>query len=600
MPKLRLPPLPPAEKWKNYFPRALLPLPLDPFAPVDFPNRILPTNREHTDEFVRALKLKENDIVLEQWGGPGQLTRSLVNGGNKVDEGPIAQAWKEHGPVVTKPSQGYKAAYDQVVRKRKSWSFPEWLDELPDGNPEASKASKGKKSKSTTSKAEPSATEAEKSASESETSTLESETSTLESNQMAESSTTSKQLPRPRLVVATESSPELLVRGLGLEPDNVEERIETLDRYGVPGGRTGYRFPDEVPKSKGLSQEERDAVLQQLDNMAQRRQTSDPAKVFPSLYEPNLLLNPSSPHVTALQRHLLANPLISQHIEKFDPNSDSPDNRPWNAPPPNIVFVATIPDGSRGETMLHRWIHSPIGAAQGTPSWFWTYGRIRIAFLLGRRFYDRLTSGPGEACHSKITIVTKALFDLTPLPPYHHVFNNDKQSRGTEPRPPGFMTTVQGQQAKLDEFRATYDKGPRTIMYPNDIYPRPVLQAGETESRPFPRPPLLGLLLEPKVNCVITMEQRQVWDFVLRRLFVRQSHSLRDSLPSLAFGANLLVNKIEGKQDPGSYSGIDTDTDKIIKDLTVEEWFRIVDVVDKWPFKPSSMLLADYAAGQES
>lgn len=48
----------------------------------EFRKRIMLTNPKHTDEFARALRIREGEVIVEAFPGPGQLTRSLLSGGN--------------------------------------------------------------------------------------------------------------------------------------------------------------------------------------------------------------------------------------------------------------------------------------------------------------------------------------------------------------------------------------------------------------------------------------------------------------------------------------------------------------------------------------
>lgn len=82
-----LPPLPPPPSWRTYFPPRQLAAPPDKMC-REFPGRVLLASPDLCDDFVRALHLRENEVVLEYNPGPGQLTRSLLSGGSKE-----ARAW---------------------------------------------------------------------------------------------------------------------------------------------------------------------------------------------------------------------------------------------------------------------------------------------------------------------------------------------------------------------------------------------------------------------------------------------------------------------------------------------------------------------------
>jgi hypothetical protein len=51
----------------------------------NFEGRVLIANRKIADDFVKALKIRKGEVVIEAFPGPGLLTRSLLNGGSPED-----------------------------------------------------------------------------------------------------------------------------------------------------------------------------------------------------------------------------------------------------------------------------------------------------------------------------------------------------------------------------------------------------------------------------------------------------------------------------------------------------------------------------------
>lgn len=79
-PMPRLPPLPPRAQWKTIWPRSVLRYSMDR-TNREFNGRFLLANSRLTDEFTKALRIRDNEIIIEAFPGPGILTRSLLNGG---------------------------------------------------------------------------------------------------------------------------------------------------------------------------------------------------------------------------------------------------------------------------------------------------------------------------------------------------------------------------------------------------------------------------------------------------------------------------------------------------------------------------------------
>jgi hypothetical protein len=230
-------------------------------------------------------------------------------------------------------------------------------------------------------------------------------------------------------------------------------------------------------------------------------------------------------------------------------------------------------------------------------------------------------AGPGETIHCKLSIMTQALFHITPLPPYHHVFNVDKSSTRTEsspirgPPPKNQTKSALGLRASQEIPAPPPLHEPHTT-YADDFHP---VQHGMAKHLdiPLPRPELLGVLLEPRKESPITLKNKEEWDYVLRKCFVTEAQELGRSLKNLAFGAEGLMEKIEdglgeiternemgavGAALYGSGKSADSDDEpiykskwkgkatpghRIIRDMSVEEWTRVVDVFTRWAFKPT-------------
>lgn len=171
---------------------------------------------------------------------------------------------------------------------------------------------------------------------------------------------------KPALVVTCEPSPSLLVNGLGMGQGEI---------------------PGDIPAK---FESEDFAVYQ--------------SRIYPSHYEPRLMLSPSTPYRWPTLSQLLGNPLTAKHIQKYDDTTTSTDEsndegrmskeevevgkRPWNAPEPPITIVAQMPQSVAGDQMVAQWIGSCAGSGVRDRTWIWQWGRLRLALLVGKGQYD--------------------------------------------------------------------------------------------------------------------------------------------------------------------------------------------------------------------
>jgi hypothetical protein len=84
------------------------------------------------------------------------------------------------------------------------------------------------------------------------------------------------------------------------------------------------------------------------------------------------------------------------------------------------------------------------------------------------------------------------------------------------------------------------------------------------------------------VHSVVQGSAKSSWDYVLRNCFIRGTAPIRDGITTLGFGAANLVPKLASER----YAGQLVNPETPAKDLTPEQWLRVVDVFDKWAFKP--------------
>jgi len=196
-----------------------------------------------------------------------------------------------------------------------------------------------------------------------------------------------------------------------------------------------------------------------------------------------------------------------------------------------------------------------------------------------------MMAGPGETIHCKLSVMTRALFDVSALPPYHHVFNVDKSSNRIADTPIGKrVSKSKGTKKAPTSIEPPPQAHPYTTTYPDDFYPIAIGSAKHLDV-PFPRPESLGILLEPKLDSPINQDNKDEWDYVLRKCFVTEAQPIQSALKNLAFGAEGLMGKIEGTV-AGDFKGKNVLSTKVVRDMEIDEWTRVVDVFRRWAFKP--------------
>ena len=134
------------------------------------------------------------------------------------------------------------------------------------------------------------------------------------------------------------------------------------------------------------------------------------------------------------------------------------------------------------------------------------------------------------------------------------------------------------------------------ITYATDFYP----SSGSTTAtiKPLARPALLGILLTPRLESPVRPEQKEAWDYVLRNTFIREIQPIEEATKNLGFGAENLIPKYQAPNG-GDWRGDRVEPGTRVKDMTVGQWARVVDVFERWPFRPQNLLLED-AKGVES
>lgn len=202
----------------------------------------------------------------------------------------------------------------------------------------------------------------------------------------------------------------------------------------------------------------------------------------------------------------------------------------------------------------------------------------------------------------KLTTMTSALFHRRPLPPYHHVSHIGKSSSRIS-RTAEVITRSGKPKTYLDPITEPDESDwldetvfPPTTTLHSDFYPMAPGSSAE-DPRPLARPAVLGILLTPRLNSPIIPSQKEAWDYVLRNCFVKEMQPISEGIKNVGFAAETLIPKIASHADEG-YRGDPVSPDTVVMDMTYRQWARVVDVFDKWPFRPEKLMI-DTSIGSE-
>ena len=95
------------------------------------------------------------------------------------------------------------------------------------------------------------------------------------------------------------------------------------------------------------------------------------------------------------------------------------------------------------------------------------------------------------------------------------------------------------------------------------------------------------LLVEPKIQPLISGAEMDSFEYILRNLFVLKRHSVSSALKHMAPGAdNILKMLHSGHPVMETMGPIEIDPETIVMDLTVEQFVCLAKLFDRWPFRP--------------
>ncbi|KIK67474.1 hypothetical protein GYMLUDRAFT_873448 [Collybiopsis luxurians FD-317 M1] len=206
---------------------------------------------------------------------------------------------------------------------------------------------------------------------------------------------------------------------------------------------------------------------------------------------------------------------------------------------PTLQFISHLPLTVFGEQLISQFLR-----LIPDKNWLFKFGRVKMNLILSEYVWSRLTAGPEDkALRCKLSIMASAtaesrvlLYDQ--LQPYSNHFH-PMSNKGT---------------------RNTSKFSNRKIGIP--------FQAVE---------------IVPLENQVIDPSKLDIWDYCVRRLFVRKATTLEKCIEDLGPGASSLLPKLNGV----------VDLSRKVRELSIDEWAAIIKEFDTWPFAPKDLGIND-------
>ncbi|KAF8332103.1 S-adenosyl-L-methionine-dependent methyltransferase [Cantharellus anzutake] len=225
---------------------------------------------------------------------------------------------------------------------------------------------------------------------------------------------------------------------------------------------------------------------------------------------------------------------------------------------PQLRIVGQLPMSVGAEQLLSQIIrHVP------TRTWLWQYGRVPFHLLIAQWVHERLSSPLSSTTRGKLTVLAEATLDYTisvPMSAYKpyddHLFPPPVRI------PPSLLSKPKKEprRKKKEEDGTLGDE-----------------EGGVTMAFRRPGHPMVAVTMTPRRERIIEGDAIERWDYILRHLFVLKKSTVAKALPSLAPGAGVLLKSPLLK---------DLSPKSTISDLSVDDWRRLIQAFEEWPFAP--------------
>lgn len=196
----------------------------------------------------------------------------------------------------------------------------------------------------------------------------------------------------------------------------------------------------------------------------------------------------------------------------------------------NLFLASQLPMSRHGETLFVQFISTIFERL-----WLHKFGRIRMGFLAGEPFIDKILAPPGATEHHKLAVILCALADTAKVE--LATSNNEDKWRAVDP--------------DLYLHRTARD---RTVGHG-----------------------YVPVLVTPKVET--GLDSWDALEYCARNMFVSKMNGWAKGVAAIAPGAGNLVPKM-------LEAGLPENVDTPVNQLELEHWIALANVFEAWPFKP--------------
>ncbi|KAJ3498190.1 hypothetical protein NMY22_g19624 [Coprinellus aureogranulatus] len=207
---------------------------------------------------------------------------------------------------------------------------------------------------------------------------------------------------------------------------------------------------------------------------------------------------------------------------------------------PQLQFIAQLPTNVHGEQLV-----AQLARAIPDRKWLFRYGRVPLDLTTSLTMALRLLASntpSGWKHRCKVGVMTEAAASV------------ERRYRSEELMP------VQGH---------FYHPTKRAV----GVRAKPVVDAQ----------PVQPIRMTPLENPWIESGELDLWDFVMRNMFITKATPLNKGITGLGPGAQSLLKKLD---DPSLPPDQRVDITKAPRELSLREWKVLVRVFGEWPFRP--------------
>jgi len=229
---------------------------------------------------------------------------------------------------------------------------------------------------------------------------------------------------------------------------------------------------------------------------------------------------------------------------------DDIERAPWHTLHPQLHFISHLPVTVMGDQFV-----SQLFRSIPEKSWLFKYGRVPMGMVMAGAVWDRIMLPHGNLYRSKLGVVAECTAQLRTAVS------------------PSSIAPYQ------DHFHP-----PSNIISPSKS------SAAAKKTQKYKSPPMAAVNIIPHAEQLVEKGKMEIWDYILRKLFIVKAKPLKNGMSFLAPGANSLLKMLT---DPSLPPEQRVDTSLSPRQLTIADWALIARAFDNWPFAPEDLGIAD-------